>query len=141
MKKILIIGLLIGTISTSFSQKKVLDHKDFESWNAIKNQKISTDGNTVMYLVEKGEKDSHLKIKTNKGQLIFEHERAEKPIFTNNTEVALFAVKPWKDSIKELKRKKVKKDKLPKDTLAIYDLQTNSLSKIGNVKYIITVNI
>lgn len=134
MRKILIIGLLISTITTSFAQKKVLDHKDFDSWNAVKNQKISVDGNTIMYLVEKGEKDSHLKIKNNKGQLIFEHERAEKPVFTNNTKVAIFTVKPWKDSIKELKRNKVKKDKLPKDTLAIYNLQTNSFSKIAHVK-------
>ena len=134
MKKILIIGLLIGTITTSFSQKMVLDHKDFDSWNAIKNQKISTDGNTILYLVEKGEKDSHLKIKNNKGQLIYEHERAERPNFTNNSKYALFTVKPWKDSIKELKRKKVKKDKQPKDTLAIYSIEQKMLSKIGNVK-------
>lgn len=134
MKRILIIGLLIGTITTAFSQKKVLDHKDFDSWNAVKNQKISSDGNTIMYLLEKGEKDSYVKIKNGKGQLIFEHERAEKPVFTNNSEEAIFTIKPWKDSIKELKRKKVKKDKLPKDTLAIYTLETKLLSKIANVK-------
>ncbi len=134
MRKILIIALLIGVVTNSFSQKKVLDHQDFDIWNAIKNQKISSNGNAIMYLLEKGEKDSHVKIKNSKGQLIFEHERAENPVFTNNSEVAMFTVKPWKDSIKELKRKKVKKDKLPKDTLAIYTLKTNSLSKIGNVK-------
>jgi dipeptidyl aminopeptidase/acylaminoacyl peptidase len=134
MKKLLIIGLLFGTITTSFSQKKVLDHKDFEIWNAIKNQKISSDGNTIMYSIEKGEKDSHLKIKNNKSQLTFEHERGENGTFTNNSKFALFTIKPWKDSIKELKRKKVKKDKLPKDTLAIYTVENKSLSKIANVK-------
>ncbi|UMB61139.1 prolyl oligopeptidase family serine peptidase [Lutibacter sp. A80] len=116
------------------AQKKVLDHTDYENWNAIKNQTISSDGNTIMYLLEKGEKDSSLKIKNNKGKLVFEHERAEKPVFTNNFKTALFTVKPWKDSVVELKRKKVKKDKLPKDTLAIYSLETNTLTKIGNVK-------
>lgn len=70
MRKILIIGLLIGIVTNSFSQKKVLDHQDFDIWNAIKNQKISSDGNAVMYLLEKGEKDSHVKIKNSKGQLI-----------------------------------------------------------------------
>jgi len=133
MKKILIIALFIVTITSSYSQKKILDHKDFEIWNTIRSQKISGNGNTIMYLVEKGEKDSQLKIKNNKGQVIFEHERAERPVFTNNSKVALFTVKPWKDSIKELKRKKVKKNKLPKDTLAIYKLETNEFLKIPNV--------
>ena len=134
MRKLLIIGLLICTVTNAFSQKKILDHQDFEIWNAIKNQKISSDGNTIMYLIEQGEKDSHLKIKNNKGQLLFEHERAERPVFTNNSKFALFTINAWKDSIKELKRNKVKKDELPKDTLAIYTLETNALSKIANVK-------
>ena len=33
-----------------------------------------------------------------------------------------------------VKRKKTKKDELPKDTLAIYNINKNLLTKIGNVK-------
>lgn len=126
--------LLILISLTTFAQKKVLDHKDFEIWNSIKGQTISNDGNFVMYSLEKGEKDSHIKIKDSKANLVFEHERSEKGQFTDNAKYALFTIKPWKDSIVELKRKKVKKDKLPNDTLAIYNLSSRSLVKIGNVK-------
>jgi len=117
-----------------FSQKKILDHKDSESWNAIKGKSISNNGNYIMYSLEKGEKDNHLKIKSSKGKLIFDYERGKEGTFTKNSDFALFKIKAWTDSVKALKRKKVKKDKLPKDTLGIYNLQNNSLVKIGNVK-------
>lgn len=54
--------------------------------------------------------------------------------FTYDSKYAVFTVKPWKDSIVELKRKKVKKDKMPKDTLGIFDIKKNSLVKIAHVK-------
>jgi len=132
--KVAITSLFILISISVFAQKKVLDHKDFEIWNSIKNQTISNDGNHVMYSLEKGEKDSHLKIKDTKNNLIFEYERSEKGQFSNNSIFALFTIKPWKDSIKELKRKKVKKNKLPKDTLGIFNIKDNSFHKIGNVK-------
>ena len=127
-------SILVLISITIVAQKKILDHKDFDIWNSINNQKISPDGNYIMYSLEKGEKDSHLKIKNKKGESIFEHERGEKGIFTYNENVALFTIKPWKDSVVELKRKKTKKDELPKDTLAIYNINKNLLTKIGNVK-------
>ena len=132
--KVSITTLLILISFTTFAQKKVLDHKDFEIWNSIKGQTISNDGNLVMYSLVKGEKDSHIKIKDVNANLVFEHERSEKGKFTSNSNFAIFTIKPWKDSIKELKREKVKKDKLPKDTLAIFNTSTKSLIKIGNVK-------
>ena len=120
--------------SSSFAQKKVLDHPDFEIWNTIQNQKISSDGNYVMYSLEKGEKDSHLKIKDGKATLLFEHERSSKGQFTFDSKNAVFTIYTWKDSLKELKRQKVKKANLPKDTLALYSLESNKLVKIPNVK-------
>ncbi len=132
--KAIFTSLLILITFTIFAQKKVLDHKDYEIWNIIKNQTISNDGNFVMYSLEKGEKDSQLKVKDSKAKVVFEHERSEKGQFTYNSEFALFTIKPWKDSIKELKRKKIKKEKLPNDSIGIYNLSTKLLDKIGNIK-------
>ncbi|SNR34430.1 Dipeptidyl aminopeptidase/acylaminoacyl peptidase [Lutibacter flavus] len=132
--KIFLTTLLIFISLSIFAQKKILDHKDLEIWNTIKNKTISSNGEFIMYSLEKGEKDSWLKIKNGTGGLVFEHERSEKGQFTYHSKYALFTLKPWKDSIKELKRSKVKKDDLPKDTLGIYNLNTKSLHKLGNVK-------
>ena len=130
--KITFILLLITHIS--FAQKKILDHKDFDIWNVIKNKTISPNGKFVMYSLEKGERDNHLIIKDAKATSILEHERSEKGQFSYNSKFALFTIKAWKDSIVEMKRRKVKKDKLPKDTLGIYNLEENTLTKIANVK-------
>ena len=87
-----------------------------------------------MYSLEKGETDNYLKIKDTKGNLVFDYERAESGRFTYDSKQTLFTIKPWDSELKALKRKKTKKDKLPKDTLGIYNLKSNSLTKIANVK-------
>lgn len=127
-------SLFIILSIVTFAQKKVLDHKDFEIWNAIKSKTISSNGDAIMYSLEKGEKDNFLKIKAINGDLIFDYERAEKGVFSYDGKFAFFTIKAWKDSVKELKRAKGKKAKLPKDTLAIYDLKTKKLTKIPTVK-------
>jgi hypothetical protein len=133
MKKLITPLLILLTLS-GFAQKKVLDHPDFEIWNSIQNQSISNDGAFIMYSLEKGEKDSHLKIKDAKANLVFEHERGERGQFSFDSKFALFTVKAWQDSVVEMRRRKVKRDDLPKDTLAIFNLNDKSLVKIGMVK-------
>jgi dipeptidyl aminopeptidase/acylaminoacyl peptidase len=111
-----------------------LDHSDFDIWNTLNGQALSNDGNYVLYTLQKGEKDHTIKIKNTTGIQLLEHQRAENGLFTYHSTHALFTIKPWKDSILEMKRRKVKKDKMPKDTLAIFNLTDNTLEKIPNVK-------
>ncbi|MCK0109777.1 prolyl oligopeptidase family serine peptidase [Flavobacteriaceae bacterium S0825] len=133
MKQVLCIILLCIGVN-SFAQKKILDHKDFDIWNTIKNQAISVDGKYIMYSLEKGEKDNYLKIKEANASLVFEHERSENGRFTYDSNHTLFTIKAWKDSITEMTRRKVKKEDMPHDTLGIFDFKTKSLTKIPNVK-------
>jgi hypothetical protein len=132
--KTIIYSLFLLIAFTGLAQKKVLDHPDFEIWNSIKSQSLSNNGKYIMYSLEKGEKDRFLKIKDTKANLLFKYDRVAGGKFTFDSKQAIFTIKPWKDSIVELKRRKIKKDKMPKDTLAIYDLKSTSLSKIANVK-------
>ena len=112
--KNLLFSFLVLITSISFSQKKILDHQDFEIWNTIKDPTISANGNHVMYSIEKGETDNSLYIKDTKGSLKFKYERSENGQFTYDSKYALFTISSWKDSISELKRRKVKKDEMPK---------------------------
>jgi len=132
--KCYIVSLLLLASFTAFGQKKILDHPDFDIWNTIQNKTISRNGNFVMYSLEKGETDNHLKIKDSKANTVFEYERSENGKFTFNSGFALFTIKAWQKDIRELKRKKTSKLKMPKDTLGIYNLRRNSLTKIPNVK-------
>ena len=132
--KTLITALFMALALTSFAQKKVLDHPDFDIWNRIQASSISADGNFIMYSLQKGEKDSHLMIKDSDAKTVFQHERGEKGKFSWDSEFAVFTVMAWKDSVKEMKRRKVKKADLPKDSLAIYNLSSKSLTKIGHIE-------
>ena len=80
--KRLILAITLTTSIFTFSQKKILDHPDFDIWNTIENEAISNDGKFIIYSLEKGEKDQHLKIKDGKGNLVFTHERSENGKFT-----------------------------------------------------------
>ena len=133
MKKFFTLFFCLFTI-LSFSQKKVLDHKDTELWNTIEGQSISNDGQYVLYTLRTGEKDAQIKIKESNGNTLLTNERSENGKFSYNSKFALFTIKAWKDSINNLKRKKVKDKDLPKDTLAIFNLETKQLEKIANIK-------
>jgi dipeptidyl aminopeptidase/acylaminoacyl peptidase len=132
--KIIFTSFLLFTTFFVFSQKKVLDHSDLEIWNTIENESISPDGTHLVYALKKGEQDQTLKLKTYQGNPIFEYARGEKGNFTYDSKFVLFTIKAWTDSITALKQRKTKKDKMPKDTLGIYNLTTKSLTKIGNIK-------
>jgi dipeptidyl aminopeptidase/acylaminoacyl peptidase len=132
--KTTVYSLLLLLSFTVTAQKKVLDHEDFEIWNTIKSQSLSNNGKYILYALEKGEKDRFLKIKDIKATTVFKYDRVAGGQFTFDSKQAVFTIKPWKDSIVEMKRRKVKEAKMPKDTLAIYDLKSKSLTKIANVK-------
>tara|TARA_Y100000768_G_scaffold296478_1_gene230284 strand:+ start:4665 stop:7430 length:2766 start_codon:yes stop_codon:yes gene_type:complete len=132
--KIFFYILTLFTSINIYAQKKVLDHDDFDIWNGIQNNSIDSKGDYVMYSLQRGEKDSHLKIKDRNNNLIFDHERTGRSQFTYNSEFAIFTIKAWEDSIKVMKRNKVKKDKMPKDSIGIFNLQKRSIDKIANVK-------
>jgi dipeptidyl aminopeptidase/acylaminoacyl peptidase len=125
--------LLFISISI-FAQKKVLEFQDFEIWNTIQNETIANNGNYIMYSLEKGEQDQLLKIKDSKANLLFEYERSENGQFTYASNYAIFSIKPLKERVRDLKRIKTDKDKLPKDSLGIYNLSNKTFTKIGNVK-------
>ena len=133
MKYIITVCMLIFTLQLS-AQKKVLDHPDFDIWNVIKSPAISDSGDYVIYDLEKGEKDHFLKIKTADGRLLLDYPRGEQGKFSDDSKYAFFIIKAWKDSVTEMKRRKVKKDKMPKDTLGVFNLETGHLLKIANVK-------
>ena len=133
MKKLLFTLFVLFSINSN-AQKKVLDHLDFDLWNSIQRSSISANGDFIIYSLVKGEKDSQLKIKNNKGDLVFEYNRSENNRFTYDSKFVVFNIKAWKDTIVEMKRRKVKKDKMPKDTLGIYNLDNDTFQKIANIK-------
>lgn len=132
--KTILASLLLFLSLIAFGQKKILDHPDFDIWNTIQNESISRNGNFMMYSLEKGEADNHLKIKDPEANTIFEHVRAENGRFTFDSQFALFTIKAWQSDVREMKRNKVKKADMPQDTLGIYNLKSGNIIKIPHLK-------
>lgn len=133
MYKLIPLFAILSSFSL-LSQKQVLDHVDYDKWSTIKGVMLSPDGNYALYALEKGEKDSFLKVKDINGTHVFEHERSSKGMFSYDSKYVFFNIEAWKDSVTAMKSRKVKKKDLPKDTLGILDLKTRQLVKIANLK-------
>ncbi len=126
--------VLLLAASTLVGQKKVLDHPDFDIWNTIESPVLSADGNYLMYSLERGEGDQFLKLKSRDGNLLLEYPRAGRGTFSYDSRHAVFAIRAWKDSVKEMKRRRVKKKDLPMDSLGIFDLGAGKLTRIPRIK-------
>lgn len=133
MKKLILLVPFLLSLAVS-GQKKQLEHTDYDLWNTIKNSQLAPNGAQVLFSLERGEKDRFLKVKDIDGTTIFEHDRASKGVFSDDSDYVFFTIKPWKDSIIAMKSRKVKKKDLPKDSLGIFHIPTRKLHKIARVK-------
>ncbi|MCP3929321.1 MAG: S9 family peptidase [Bacteroidetes bacterium] len=121
---------LISQVST----KKKLTHEDLVSWKKITERRISNDGNWVSYVLKPEEGDALLHIwnaRTGETRIF---ERGESARISADNKYVVFKIKPHLDSLKAQRRRKVKKEDLPKDTLCIVELQSVESTKIPNVQ-------
>lgn len=125
---------LLATLS--FAQpKKALDHADVHRWRRIELTRVSADGQWVAYVqaaVTEGDPDLYLwEAKTGKS---LRFPRATGPQFSGDNRLLVFRIKVPLDTLKAQRRRKVKEEDLPKDSLGIYTLSTGVLEKIPRLK-------
>lgn len=125
--------LLIMT-SFMYGQKTPLDHSVYDSWQNIGARKISNDGKWIAYSVDAQEGNPNLSLYSVKNKNSKKFERATKLEFTNDSRFAVFQIRPLYKDIKAVKDKKLKKNKLTKDSLVIVDFLNGKTEKIPNVK-------
>ncbi|TNE59976.1 MAG: hypothetical protein EP344_08090, partial [Bacteroidetes bacterium] len=117
------------------AQKKALELDDVQRWKKISDTRITPDGNWVAYLLAPTtEGDNVLCLWNAKTRQTIRFERAVSPNFTYDSRYLVFQVKPHLDTLKAQRRRKVKKDDLPKDSLAIYSLTTGQMETIPDVQ-------
>lgn len=113
--------------------KKTLTHEVYDSWKEIPDRYIFNDGNTVVFSVNPQEGDGKVVFHSLKNAKIDSVHRATDIRLTDDSEYAIFKIKPQLNVVKSMKRLKKKKDEMPKDSLGIYGLKTYQVSKIPNV--------
>ena len=106
----------------------------YNKWKKIENTSISSSGDFVCYRLtqETGNESLHIYNTRTKRSKVFP--RASNPQFTFDGSHIVFKINPDYSDVRKKKFDKVKNDKLPKDTLAIYNLLSGSLEKFPNIK-------
>ena len=132
--KPLILCTFLLIINFFSAQKKPLDHSVYDAWQSVGSRLISNDGKWLGYYVDAQEGDGNLYIYSTINKTQQKFPRASKLFLTSDSKFAIFTVKPFYKDIKAVKDKKLKKDKLAKDSLYIINLSTNKIEKIANVK-------
>lgn len=115
--------------------KKPLNSTVYDGWKSVEGEKISFDGNWILFSITPQEGDANLFIKDirQREEKTKAFPRGENGVITADSKFAVFNIKPQLDSVKALRRIKTKKEDLPKDTLGIYAFLGDSLVKIPNI--------
>ena len=113
--------------------KKPLTHDVYDSWKEVPDRYISNDGATIVYPLNPQEGDGQVMFHSLKSAKTNSVQRGSDIRLTDDSEFAIFKIKPQLNLVKSMKRLKKKKDEMPKDSLGIYGLKTNQIAKIPNV--------
>ncbi|MCX2739829.1 alpha/beta hydrolase family protein [Pontibacter anaerobius] len=139
MKKLLCLAVffsasLLQAEAQQQTPKKPLSHDVYDSWNSLEGDKISNNGQFVLYNIDPQEGDGDLYIRSMVNNAAAKYNRGTKARFTNDSQFAVFQIKPEHQKVRALKLKKKKGDDLPKDSLAIVKLVDMSVVKMPRVK-------
>ena len=126
--------LVLWTSLSLFAQKKQMGHDELISWNRIQNQQISNDGNWITYSLKPEKGDAVLEVWNAKTGQTQTFARGEGAKISADNQFVVFKIKPHRDTLTAQKKRKVKKDKLPKDSLGILNLATSDLVIIADVQ-------
>lgn len=133
-KKLLLLLLLSVCTVTVYGQKKALDESVYDSWKAISNPTITRNGEWVTYEIKPQQGDGKLYfVNLNDRSKSLEIERAAGAKLLCNDTWVMFKYVPAYDAVRAAKLKKVAKDKMPKDTVALMNLATCEIKRVGEV--------
>ena len=133
MNKILLFFMVFLCMKTS-AQKKELDHTVYDSWQSIRETSFHPQGKYSVYAIVPQEGDGTFIIRNVKTGNELSIARATQAVFTENGEYLVAKIKPSFIETRKAKIDKKKADEMPKDSLVIVELATNTIQKIPSVK-------
>lgn len=115
-------------------EKRPIQHEDAHRWRKIERPQVTPDGQWVVYwLTPVTEGDATVCLWSAATGKTIAFERGAEPQFSAEGHHLIFKIKPPLDTLKALRRRKVKGEDLPRDSLAIYTLKTGALWKVPDV--------
>ncbi len=136
MKRATILCVLISFcfLVHAQTQKKPLTHDDILKWERITEQHISNNGKIIVYKQEPWKGDVTLKITTDKGEEMASIKCGTDAQITADSKYVVFKLIPAEDTIRQLKLQKTKKEDMPPDQLAIYNISNKTLERVDKLK-------
>lgn len=138
MRKISTLLMVLFTVSIAAvaqqPSKKPLDHSVYDGWQSVSSEKISNDGQWVLYSVTPQQGDATLHITNLKTKSVTTVPRVTSADFSFDSKYSVFTIKPFYSETRTAKIKKKKADDMPKDTLGIVTLGSPTVFKVGRVK-------
>lgn len=120
-------------VSSATVVKKPLNHNVYDFWQDNTERAVSNDGKFFIYGQNPQEGDGKVVIRELATSRVDSVPRGSGVRLTADSQFAVFKIKPQLNLVKEAKRAKKKKEDLPKDSLAIYDLKARSVQKVPGV--------
>ncbi|MFV0545811.1 MAG: alpha/beta hydrolase family protein [Bacteroides sp.] len=133
MKKLFLSYIILSLATPVFAQKKVLDHTVYDQWKYISSSILSKKGNIAAYETRPQEGDGVLAIHFLKKDSKLIIPRGYNIKITPNEKYAVCLIKPLYSDTRNAKIKKVKSDKMPKDSLAVIDLTDRTIKKFKEI--------
>lgn len=125
---------IIQSVYSQNAEKIPLDHSVYDSWKELDHAIISSDGNWVSFEINPQKGDGWLyliNIETGKQDSVARGYDAE---FSNAGKYLVFKIKPQYLVVREAKKAKKKKDRMPKDSLGIWVFKNDSIHRFERVK-------
>ncbi len=113
--------------------KKYLDRTVYDDWKSVNYSSISYDGNWISYTIDPQEGDGLLILYNVQEKSRISIPRGYKPILSSNSNMLVFHIKPQFDTLRKAKLNKVKKDKLPKDSIGIIVNSNGEVKKYADL--------
>jgi hypothetical protein len=133
-KLLLFAAFIVIIISHDAYSKKPVTVADYDHWKNLKNTHISENGQWVSYEINPQIGDGWLYIYEVATQKLDSFPRGYNAKLSPNSNYITFKIKPAYKETREAKLKKLKKDKMPKDTLGIYVFESKNFEKIIRIK-------
>jgi dipeptidyl aminopeptidase/acylaminoacyl peptidase len=136
-RHMLLISLLCATsglLSAQHTVGRPIGVEDMVRWRRINSPVLSPDGSWAAWTLRPEEGDDILQVWSSATGLASDYPRGSAPVFSQDGRYLVFRIQPPADTVREQRRRKVKKEDLPKDSLGILSLVEGTLEKVPGIK-------
>jgi dipeptidyl aminopeptidase/acylaminoacyl peptidase len=116
------------------TDKKPLTVNDFAAWQVLNNPQVSNDGKYAAFELNPQKGDGCLFVKTIDSKKVDSLSRASDARFSPESDFIAYKIKQPEDSVRSAKKKKVKKELMPKDSLGILVFRKHKVYTFPNLK-------